>query len=73
LEIEAAAKRRLADEYDAAQERGEVATAGKRSQAERLTEAPPNAADLGLTRKTIHEARIIRDAGKANPGIVAAR
>jgi len=70
LEIEAAAKRRLADEYDAAQERGEVATAGKRSQPERLTEAPPSAADLGLSRKDIHEARIIRDAEKADPGII---
>jgi hypothetical protein len=28
LEIEAKAKRRLADEYDAAQERGEVANSG---------------------------------------------
>lgn len=70
LEIEAKAKRRLADEYDAAQERGEVATVGKRSQAERLTEAPPRAADIGLTRKDIHEAREIRDAENADPGIV---
>ena len=69
LEIEAGAKRRLADEYDAAQERGEVATAGKRSQAERLVEAPPSAADLGLSRKDIHEARTLRDAEKAEPGI----
>ena len=38
LLIESAAKRRLADEYDAAQERGEVAgqTDGRRSQRERL-------------------------------------
>lgn len=70
LEIDAGAKRRLADEYDAAQARGEVATAGKRSQAERLIEAPPSAADIGLSRKEIHEARIIRDAEVADPGIV---
>ena len=58
LEIEAGAKRRLADEYDAAQERGEVM--GKlRSHAE-LTK--PTAADIGLSRKDIHEARAIRDA-----------
>lgn len=61
----------LADEYDAAQERGEVATAtdGKlgRSQPERLK---PTASDLGLSRKDIHEARIIRDAEKEDPGIV---
>ncbi len=64
------AKRRLADEYDAAQERGEVGQSGKRSQAERLVDAPPSAADVGLTRKDIHEARQIRDAEVAEPGIV---
>jgi hypothetical protein len=67
LEIEAAAKRRLADEYDAAQERGEVRTAGKpnSSNAEEF-----GAADIGLTHKDIHEARQIRDAEEAEPGIV---
>lgn len=68
--IEAEANRRLADEYDAAQERGEVAGPNegrpRRSDAERL----PTAADLGLSRKDIHEARQIRDAEKAEPGIV---
>lgn len=71
LEIEAQAKRRLADEYDAAQERGEVASQrdGKlgRSEPERLK---PTAEDVGLSRKEIHEARIIRDAEAAEPGIV---
>lgn len=70
LEIESLAKRRLADEYDAAQARGDVATAGKRSQAERLGVAPPNAADLGLSRKDVFEAREVRDAIAAEPGIV---
>lgn len=69
LEIEATAKRRLADEYDAAQDRGEVASAGK----------PVNVLDgnikatvedIGLTRKDIHEARTIRDAEVNEPGIV---
>jgi hypothetical protein len=64
-------KRRIADEYDAAQERGEVATVGKRSQPERLNPAPPSAADIGLSHKEIHEARIIRDAEIAEPGICA--
>ena len=67
LEIEAAAKRRLADEYDAAQARGEVAGHG-RSKVE-----PANvttAADLGLRRDQIHEARRLRDAEAADPGIV---
>lgn len=69
LEIEALAKRRLADEYDAAQERGEVATQGK------PVNIPdgnvlPTAAEIGLTAKDIHEARQIRDAERADPGIV---
>ncbi|THD71304.1 hypothetical protein E7681_18305 [Thalassobius vesicularis] len=67
LEIEAAAKRRLADEYDAAQARGDVAGHG-RSKVE-----PANvttAADLGLRRDQIHDARLIRDAEQADPGIV---
>jgi hypothetical protein len=68
LEIEAGAKRRLADEYDAAQERGEIRTAN----AGRSTSAleAPSAADIGLTHKDIHEARTIRDAEAADPGIV---
>lgn len=70
LEIEAAAKRRLADEYDAAQARGEVATVGKRSQPERLAPAPPSAEEIFGPggRKQVHEARRIRDAEKAEPG-----
>lgn len=67
LEIEAKAKRRLADEYDAAQERGEVAGQGKPSKAEGYQ---ATTADIGLTHKDIHEARIIRDAEKADPGVV---
>lgn len=73
LEIQSEAKRRLADEYDAAQERGEVAT---RSDGASIRYHVPGenkittAADIGLTRKEIHEARIIRDAEKAEPGIV---
>jgi hypothetical protein len=60
-------KRRLADEYDAAQERGEVRAANER------TASKPEAvgvADIGLTHKDIHEARQIRDAEQAQPGIV---
>ena len=65
----ALAKRRLADEYDAAQERGEVATGrpGKSSNGE---EFQATTADLGLTHKEIHEARQIRDAELTDPGIV---
>lgn len=72
LEIEARAKRRLADEYDAAQARGEVAKAGQneRANVENDNVSPATAAALGLRRDEIHEARIIRDAEAADPGIV---
>lgn len=65
LEIEAMAKRRLADEYDAAQERGEVRPANARTAS---TPEAVSAADIGLTHKDIHEARQIRDAEVADPG-----
>jgi hypothetical protein len=51
-----AAKRRLADEYDAAQIRGEVASVGKPVNVPDGNNIP-TADDLGLTRKDIHEAR----------------
>lgn len=74
LEIEAAAKRRLADEYDAAQARGEVASNGQRGPAKAVDDAngssPPSAADIGLRRDQIHDARLIRDAEAAEPGLV---
>lgn len=70
LEIEAGAKRRLADEYDAAQERGEVASRGGERSGREHSPAAPAAADVGLSRKDIHEARIIRDAEVEEPGIV---
>ena len=73
LEIEAAAKRRLADEYDAAQARGEVASATS-NRGNQWTVPEGNgaatAADLGLSRKAIHDARLIRDAEAADPGLV---
>ena len=63
------AKRRLADEYDAAQERGEVQRHGKVDIPDGNTK-PATIAELGLTSKAIHEARQIRDAEEADPGIV---
>lgn len=60
-EIEAAAMRRLADEYDAAQERGEVAGAKDGSRGRSIGERPATAAEIGLDRKDIHEARQVRD------------
>lgn len=66
LDIESLAKRRLADEYDAAQERGEV-----RANGERTFSAPEKVgpSDIGLTPKDVHEARIIRDAEAADPAV----
>ena len=68
--MEAMAKRRLADEYDAAQERGEVAKLGDNLPSVPNANSKPTAADLGVSRKEIHEARKIRDAEKAQPGVV---
>lgn len=72
LEIEAQAKRRLADEYDAAQERGEVGQSGTRTDLvpKQNEVRPATVADLGLTRKAVHEARQLRDAEAANPGVI---
>lgn len=67
LAIESEAKRRLADEYDSAQERGEVFGPHDR------TKKNPGVArlsDIGLAGFEVSRAREIRDAEKAEPGIV---
>jgi N6-adenosine-specific RNA methylase IME4 len=69
LKIEAEAKSRLADEYDAAQQRGEVAKAGKPINVPDGNNKA-TAAEIGIDRKQIHDAREIRDAIRANPEIV---
>jgi hypothetical protein len=74
LVIEAQAQCRLADEYDAAQEQGEVARRGG-SGSNQYGNIPnedisTSVEDIGLTSKLVHEARIIRDAEKNSPGIV---
>lgn len=66
LMTEARAKMRLAEEYDAAQDRGEVRGANER------TASSPEAVgvtEIGLSHKQIHEARQIRDAESADPGV----
>jgi hypothetical protein len=71
LTIEALAKRRLADEYDGAQERGEVQKDGRpKTVSDGNGYVPATAADLGLSRKEVHDARLIRDAEEAEPGLV---
>jgi hypothetical protein len=72
LAIRARAEMRLAEEYDAAQDRGEVAT-GNRSRDFGVAvdnAKPATAADLGLRRDEIHAARRLRDAEAADPGTI---
>jgi hypothetical protein len=69
--IEARAKVRLADEYDDAQRRGEVATVGNPSIVGDANDRA-TAADLGLRRDEIHDARKLRDAEAAEPGKIEA-
>lgn len=71
--IEARAKVRLADEYDEAQRRGEVAKLGDNLPSVGVDNAKPaTAADLGLRRDEIHEARKLRDAEAEQPGKIEA-
>lgn len=76
LEIEAMAKRRLADEYDAAQERGEVAGHGHglllgKNRPDIGVTNIGTVKDIGVSSYDIHEARKVRDADLAEPGIVS--
>jgi hypothetical protein len=71
LMIETQAKCRLADEYDAAQARGEIRKAGqpqKRIFPQQNNSLGPE--DFDLDAKQIHEARIIRNAEKKRPGVI---
>jgi hypothetical protein len=70
LDIEAQAKRRLADEYDAAQERGEVGRQGQRTDLLPDEKKVPTPSDVGLSYKQVHDARQVRDAEAADPGVV---
>ncbi len=61
LEIESLARIRLADEYDAAQERGELAKHGQK----RADVVGGNiSSDLGMRRDEIHDARRLRSADR---------
>lgn len=62
---------RLADEYDAGQERGAVQTRG----GDRVSNVPVGnnghtAADIGLSDNQIHEPRMICNAEQKDPGVV---
>jgi len=76
LEIEAMAKRRFADEYDAAQERGEVKGLGGDHGNQHTGGKIPNgntatSKDLGVTNKFVYEARLVRNEIAANPSVVS--
>jgi hypothetical protein len=71
LTIEARAQSRIAEEYDAAQERGEVqkrGAVGTKVLDKNFSQA--TLADIGITKKQVHQARQIRNAEKREPGIV---
>lgn len=71
LLIEARAKVRLADEWDAAQEAGAASRGGRpKTVPDENGFAPTTADDVGLSRKEIHDARKLRDAERNAPGIV---
>lgn len=67
LAIRARAEMRLAEEYDAAQERGEVAGLGANQHRDEGVAASNT---LGLRRDEIHEARRLRDAERVDPGVI---
>mgnify|MGYP001243254007 CR=1 FL=1 len=73
VEIESLAKSRLAEEYDAAMARGEVAGHGGRRGNQFAKVGGENlatAGDIGLGRPEIFEARRIRHAIEREPGII---
>lgn len=69
LEIESQAKRRLADEYDAAQARGEIRTRADNSRKEK-DDGKLTPADIGVSYNEISDARKLRNALSGNPTIV---
>src|SRR5690625_1620483 len=72
IRIRSLAEIRLADVYDAAQERGEVRRDGERGKAvvDNNSFSPATAADLGIRRDEIQEARKLRDAERESPGLI---
>jgi hypothetical protein len=71
LAIEAAAKRRLADEYDVAIKTGAAKTQADNQYASSEREQAFSPPEIGLTHKEMHEARRLRDAEAASPGVTA--
>lgn len=68
LAIRARAEMRLAQEYDDAQDRGEVRRANNEKTASGREAV--SASDIGISHKDVHEARQFRDAENAEPGLI---
>jgi len=69
LAIRARAEMRLAEEFDAAQDRGELAK-GRPKSLEGGKSFQATTTDIGLRHDEIHEARKMRDAERDDPGII---
>lgn len=71
LLIECRAKVRIADEWDAAQARGEASAGGRPKKSQKPADIENNftAKQVGLTRTDVFLARRLRDAEKQSPGI----
>lgn len=69
LEIESQAKRRLADEYDEAQRRGEIRTRADNARTEKA-DGKLTPADIGVSYNDISDARKLRNALAESPTIV---
>ncbi len=68
MAIRARAEMRLAEEYDAAQDRGEVAGHGRsKVEADNVT----TAADIGLRRDETHDACKLLDAEREDAGLIS--
>lgn len=77
LQIEVAAQCRLADEFDAAQERGELPShGGDRKSGDRKIKilktgsCSPTLADMGINGRQFSRARQTRNAEQADPGVI---
>lgn len=74
LAIFARAEIRLAEEYEAAQDRGEVAKQGEQDRARDNIPAgnviPATAAEIGVDPKDIHNGRKLKAAEDADPGVI---
>jgi hypothetical protein len=70
VEIGAKADAKLADEVDAAQKRGELATQRDGDRHSKKESLKPTFADAGLDAKAVHEARAVRDAERAQPVVI---